>query len=421
MNGCVGLGPLGRSCILTLFGTGGNSDLGTGTHATPGAPWSATLLKAARSIGAAAAGGAGKGNGRVDGSVDRGVWTGEEESGCEATEGRSRHSPGGPSGIAPVSPSRNSSTRVNAALRRWSVEREEVHSVQAAERTAERLTERREERPMTIVEDARQSGKELPASSEQNAGSDCAQEEMNRTERRQPEEERAREEAAEEEQASEPEQGPDAGLPEDYYDVLQISRGAELETIHRVYRIMALRFHPDNAKTGNLERFLLLKRAYQVLSDPQQRAAYDAAHRKSDTQPLPHFESKDFVYGVEGEVNRRLGVLSLLYHKRRMGEGKTGMSVLDLENRMAFPREYFTFTLWYLRSKNYIMRQENSDYALTAEGVDYVEAHSMSNRVIRQLLTSGCEEGDGVSDERPRGEGVAFSAGPKPAPPRDAA
>ena len=54
----------------------------------------------------------------------------------------------------------------------------------------------------------------------------------------------------------------------DYYEVLQISRNAEVETIHRVYRMMATRFHPDNPRTGNTETFLLLKRAYQVLSDP---------------------------------------------------------------------------------------------------------------------------------------------------------
>ena len=54
----------------------------------------------------------------------------------------------------------------------------------------------------------------------------------------------------------------------DYYEVLQISRNADPETIHRVYRIMVARFHPDNPRTGDPERFRLLRRAYHVLSDP---------------------------------------------------------------------------------------------------------------------------------------------------------
>jgi DnaJ-class molecular chaperone len=47
-----------------------------------------------------------------------------------------------------------------------------------------------------------------------------------------------------------------------YYEVLQISRKADMETIHRVYGMMATRFHPHNPKTGSTETLRLLKRAY---------------------------------------------------------------------------------------------------------------------------------------------------------------
>lgn len=385
-------------------------------------PVAATLVEASGSVRDPIAAGAEETGGRLEECSDPGAGPGNAaESPGKAVDDRAPEVPGGASTTARSRSSRDSFSRVTAALRRWSVEGEqEVYSGRAVGCAAAPVAVPYENRrPPAVVDNALQSIEEPRASSERSSGVDCEQDEMNRTRYREPEEER--EQAAEQERASEVKQEQCAALPEDYYDVLQISRGAELETIHRVYRIMALRFHPDNAKTGSLERFLLLKRAYQVLSDPQQRAAYDSAHRKSDTQPLPHFESKDFVYGVEGEVNRRLGVLSLLYHKRRMGEGTAGMSVLDLESRMAFPREYLTFTLWYLRSKNYIVLQENSDFALTAEGVDYVEANSMSNRVIRQLLTSGCEDGDQLSDERPNNGAAQFDAAKRPSSPDVAA
>ena len=54
----------------------------------------------------------------------------------------------------------------------------------------------------------------------------------------------------------------------DYYEFLQISPNADHETIHRVYRFLAGRFHPDNPKTGNPEAFFLLKEAYDVLAHP---------------------------------------------------------------------------------------------------------------------------------------------------------
>ena len=173
----------------------------------------------------------------------------------------------------------------------------------------------------------------------------------------------------------------------DFYEVLQISPNAELETIHRVYRIMAARFHPDNPETGDQERFLLLKRAYLTICDPDKRASYDATRQMRDAGPLPIFETKEFVDGVDGEVNRRLGILSILYNRRRQSEDQPGASVLDLERRMAFPREYLNFTIWYLRTKGYIESYGNSDYVLTATGVDYVEANSSSSNILNKLLT----------------------------------
>jgi len=176
----------------------------------------------------------------------------------------------------------------------------------------------------------------------------------------------------------------------DYYEVLQISPNADPETIHRVYRIMAARFHPDNPSTGSLERFLQLREAYQTLSDPSLRAEYDDARSNFQAQAMPIFWQKSFVDGIEGEANRRLGVLSLLYQRRRISEAKPGISVMELERRMAFPREYLNFTLWYLRSKGFVARMDdNSDYALTSAGVDFVESSSNSNRVIRDLLANG--------------------------------
>ncbi|HEY1220543.1 MAG: J domain-containing protein [Bryobacteraceae bacterium] len=175
----------------------------------------------------------------------------------------------------------------------------------------------------------------------------------------------------------------------DYYDVLQIGAQAEAETIYRVYRIMAARFHPDNPKTGDVEKFLLLNSAYEVLSDPGRRTEYDARREKQDAEPMPIFELKDFVSGVEAEPNRRLGVLSLLYNQRRQDPDHPSVSLLFLEHRMAFPREYLNFTMWFLRAKGFVTAADNQDYVITAAGAEFVEANIGKSEVLGQLLFPG--------------------------------
>jgi DnaJ domain len=175
----------------------------------------------------------------------------------------------------------------------------------------------------------------------------------------------------------------------DYYEFLQISHNAEPDTIHRVYRFLAVRLHPDNPKTGDPEKFFLLKQAYDVLSNPARRAEYDTACKKEVPQPLPLSTTIDFMDSMKGELNRRLAVLALLYIQRRTNPNTPEVSLHEVERRMGFPRDYLDFTTWYLRSKGYITRTDNSDFTLTADGVDFVESQRVNIPVLNKLLTGG--------------------------------
>ncbi len=174
----------------------------------------------------------------------------------------------------------------------------------------------------------------------------------------------------------------------DYYEFLQISPDAEADTIHRVYRFLAIHHHPDNPKTGDAEKFSLLNHAYDVLSDPARRAEYDAAYKAERQHRAPLSASLNFMDSLEGELNRRLGMLALLYIQRRTNPYHPEVSLLDIEIRMGFPRDYLEFASWYLRNKGYISRADNSDFTLTAEGVDYVEAQRMNIPTLNKLLTT---------------------------------
>lgn len=63
----------------------------------------------------------------------------------------------------------------------------------------------------------------------------------------------------------------------DCYEVLGVERDADMEEIKKAYRQLALKYHPDrnpNDKAAE-EKFKELGHAYEILSDPQTRAAYD--------------------------------------------------------------------------------------------------------------------------------------------------
>ena len=177
----------------------------------------------------------------------------------------------------------------------------------------------------------------------------------------------------------------------DYYEFLQISPNAEPETIHRVYRFLAARFHPDNPETGDAEQFFLLKQAYDILSHPARRAQYDAGSAKETPQPDPLSNSIDFMDKIDGELNRRLALLALLYIRRRTNFALPEVSLMEVETRMGFPRDYLEFTMWYLQKKGYITRADNSASTLTAEGVDFVESQRENLPVLHKLLTGSTE------------------------------
>ncbi|MEO7160784.1 MAG: DnaJ C-terminal domain-containing protein [Polaromonas sp.] len=62
----------------------------------------------------------------------------------------------------------------------------------------------------------------------------------------------------------------------DYYTVMGLARDATADDIKRAYRKLSRKYHPDVSKEKNAEtRFKELGEAYEVLKDPEKRAAYD--------------------------------------------------------------------------------------------------------------------------------------------------
>ena len=172
----------------------------------------------------------------------------------------------------------------------------------------------------------------------------------------------------------------------DYYEQLQISANAEPETIHRVYRLLAPRFHPDNMETGDESRFRAITEAYQTLSDPEKRAQYDVLHERRRQQRWRLVsQSVRAENDFDAEKIVRLTILEVLYARRRTEPYEPGISQMDLEEISGRAREHLEFTIWYLLQKKLINRADNMTVTITADGVEYIEANYRATLEIRRL------------------------------------
>ena len=176
----------------------------------------------------------------------------------------------------------------------------------------------------------------------------------------------------------------------DYYEVLQVSPNADLDTIHRVYRMLAQRHHPDNGDTGNEEAFKLLLKAYRVLSDMEHRAAYDLRHRAARGLRWKIFDQPSAADGVDGERHKRRGILSLLYTKRVNQPEQPGVTLIEFEELLGCPREHLECSIWYLREKGFLTRSDNGRHTITALGFDEAETSGIMRppRKDRLLTTA---------------------------------
>ncbi len=111
----------------------------------------------------------------------------------------------------------------------------------------------------------------------------------------------------------------------DYYEIMGVGRDASADDIKRAYRRLARKYHPDVSKEKNAEeRFKEIGEAYEVLRDPEKRAAYDALGARKpgeDFRPPPGWQF-DYGAGTAGDAQAHSDFFDELFGG--LGRGRRG-------------------------------------------------------------------------------------------------
>jgi curved DNA-binding protein len=171
----------------------------------------------------------------------------------------------------------------------------------------------------------------------------------------------------------------------DFYETLQLSPNASSETLERVYRLLAKRYHPDNQLTGDADKFANIQQAFQTLSDPAQRAQYDVRYDEQRGEQWKVFDQKSAGDGRDNDKRVFHALLSLLYIARRRDPRRGGLGEMNLEKMLGIPHEHLDFPLWYLKERGWIERLDNGQLAITVDGIDKMSGMELALPADRLL------------------------------------
>ena len=165
-----------------------------------------------------------------------------------------------------------------------------------------------------------------------------------------------------------------------YYEILELSANANHDTIERMFRYLATKHHPDSG--GDKEQFRVLLKAFEVLRDPTSRSAYDLKLQK---EKVEHKILVDHARKAGPDAEIRHQLLQLFYARRRQAVGSAALGSMTIEKEMDLSEEMLNFHLWFFREKGWIQREEDGGLAITATGVERVEAGEIRARRLARI------------------------------------
>lgn len=166
----------------------------------------------------------------------------------------------------------------------------------------------------------------------------------------------------------------------DYYGVLGVAKGTSEDQIKQAYRRLALKWHPDRNKDNikeATEKFKKINQAYEVLSDPQKRRAYDQFGHAAFTQGAGDFTGRE-PFGGGFTRTYKSGPFS--YTHTTFGDNQSPFADFEFGG---FSDPFEIFEQFFGRTSPFGRSARRSIYQLTIDFMDAV------NGVQKQVVIQG--------------------------------
>lgn len=177
-----------------------------------------------------------------------------------------------------------------------------------------------------------------------------------------------------------------AGKFQDHYQVLGVPPTATSEVIQQAYQKLSRRYHVNNRDTGDAAKFKEVSEAYEILSDPVQRRTFDAVKLGAPDEPEVSFSGDEFFRTLSEETVRRVAILCLLYDRRRVAPFTPSVSMRQMEAIVQGTPEELSFSIWYLKQREFVSADDRSALQITVEGMDYLTANLPEPRMVAPFL-----------------------------------
>ncbi|MBI1356663.1 MAG: DnaJ domain-containing protein [Acidobacteria bacterium] len=183
----------------------------------------------------------------------------------------------------------------------------------------------------------------------------------------------------------------------DYYEFLMVSPQADRAMVEWAVRLMLTRYGKKNEQQSDPEKYELVKEAYRTLADPKRRAAYDKEREQHlaqargpqggssgnvlpvrlEGEPLdPATVQVELNAGIEDVLTQkrlRQAIMSTLYDVMITRPRNPELGRAEIARAIQVRIDETEFAIWYLRERELLRTTNQGLYAITTDGVDWVE------------------------------------------------